>query len=231
VIRRAPSEMSVLVVDPDGGRRGALRLALERERVVVGEADDGLQALRAVAEGDYDALLVEVGLPLLDGVELCRRLRASEVEVGVALVSNGTTPEERIAGLEAGADDYLSRPYAEREMVARLRAITRRSRTRGRTPRTLAYADIKLDRASRQAWRGARELQLTRTEFLLLELLVANAEIVQERRRIRLAVWGYDLGGNSLGVYIGYLRRKLEAGGEARVIHTLRHVGYVLRAR
>ena len=223
--------LSVLLVDHDGGRRNATRLALEARRVAVADVPDGLQALRAVAEGSYDALLVASGLPLVGELDLCRRLRDAQAAVPVALIADASDAEQRVAGLEAGADDYVTRPVSERELLARLTAISRRSRSAEAPPAVLAYADLRIERGPRRVWRGARELRLTRTEYRLLELLARHPETVLDRRRILLHVWGSDVGGKSLGVYIGYVRRKLEAGGAPRLIQTVRDVGYVLRAR
>jgi two-component system response regulator MprA len=230
VIAAGPKPLSVLLVDHDGGRRHATRLALEARRVAVAEAVDGLQAMRAVAESSYDALLVASGLPLVGELDLCRRLRGAQASVPVALIADASDPEQRVAGLEAGADDFLTRPVSSRELLARLQAISRRTRVLDPPPDVLAYADLRIERGPRRAWRGARELRLTRTEYVLLELLARHPETVLDRRRILLHVWGSDVGGKALAVYIGYVRRKLEADGGPRLIQTVRDVGYVLRA-
>ncbi|HEY8581559.1 MAG TPA: response regulator transcription factor [Capillimicrobium sp.] len=223
---------TVLVVDDEPGVRQSLRDALELEGFRVRAVDNGLQALMTLGEEPADAVVLDVAMPLVDGLEACRRLRASGSRVPVLMLTARDAVDDRVAGLEAGADDYLPKPFALRELVARLRAIMRRS-----LPDTalagdeLRYADLRLDRAAHRAWRVERLLELTRTEYLLLECFLEHPEQVLERSQILLRVWGYDFGSdsNSLGVYIGYLRRKLEAGGEPRLLQTVRSVGYVLR--
>ena len=224
----------VLVVDDEEGLRRLLRQALAHEGFEVVEAADGLACLRALAEHRADAVVLDVGLPVLDGLEACRRIRAGGDLVPILMLTARDAVEDRVAGLEAGADDYLSKPFALRELVARLRSITRRAGTDGRAAPCdeVVVGDLRIDRRGHRAWRGDRELALTRTELLLLDVLASHAEAVVGRRQVMLRVWGYDPGpaSNALGVYIGYLRRKLEASGEPRLIHTVRGVGYVLRA-
>jgi two-component system, OmpR family, response regulator MprA len=196
-------------------------------------AQGGLDVLMRLREEHIDAIVLAARMPILDGRETCRRLRAAGDRSPVLLLTEGDSVDERVAALEAGADDALSRPYAPRELLARVRAATRRSaqrRTNGTAVKT--YADLRIDRPGRRAFRGDRPLALTRTEFLLLDVLAEHAEEVVERSQILNRVWGYDPGpeSNTLGVYVGYLRRKLEQGGEPRLVHTVRSVGYVLRA-
>jgi two-component system response regulator MprA len=171
-------------------------------------------------------------MPFVDGLEVCRRLRSAGNQVPILMLTAHDAVDDRVAGLEAGADDYLPKPFALRELVARLRAIMRRTIGDGAPAgEGLAYADLRLDPRGHRVWRGQRLLQLTRTEYLLLECFLQHPEQVLERSQIQMRVWGYDFGGesNSLGVYIGYLRRKLEEDGEPRLVHTVRSVGYVLR--
>ena len=223
---------TILVVDDEPGVRQSLHDALELAGYRVRAVADGLAALRAVRDEPVDAVVLDVAMPLLDGLETCRRLRAGGNRVPILMLTARDAVDDRVAGLEAGADDYLPKPFALRELVARLRAIMRRSLPDGDDGAgELRYADLRLDRRAHQAWRGERALELTRTEYLLLEAFLEHPEQVLERAQILLRVWGYDFGSdsNSLGVYIGYLRRKLEAGGEPRLIQTVRSVGYVLR--
>jgi two-component system, OmpR family, response regulator MprA len=221
----------ILVVDDEEEVRESLRLALELEDYDVVAAEDGHEALEALHAGEIDAMLLDVAMPRLGGLELCRRLRAAGNRVPILMLTAKEGVDDRVEGLEAGADDYLPKPFALRELLARLKAIMRRTGER-ELPDRLVYSDVTVDRIAQRAWRGERLLELTRTEFHLLELLAAHPEQVLTRTRIHLAIWGYDFGtdSNSLGVFVGYLRRKLEEGGEPRVVHTVRGVGYVLRA-
>ena len=225
---------TILVVDDEPGVRQSLHDALELAGYRVRTVADGLAALRALGDEPVDAVVLDVAMPLLDGLETCRRLRAGGNRVPILMLTARDAVDDRVAGLEAGADDYLPKPFALRELVARLRAIMRRSLPDGGDGAAgeLRYADLRLDRRAHRAHRGERALELTRTEYLLLEAFLEHPEQVLERAQILLRVWGYDFGSdsNSLGVYIGYLRRKLEAGGEPRLIQTVRSVGYVLRA-
>jgi two-component system, OmpR family, response regulator MprA len=235
-----PSGMSrggptVLVVDDEPGVREALRTALELEGFRVSTAPDGLGAVRRVGGGGVDAVVLDVAMPLVDGLEACRRVRAAGSRVPILMLTARDAIDDRVAGLEAGADDYLPKPFALRELVARLRAIMRRAPAAehgGDDDGILRYGDLRLDRHAHLVWRGERPVALTRTEFLLLETFMEHPGQVLERAQILLRVWGYDFGGesNSLGVYVGYLRRKLEEGGEPRLLQTVRSVGYVLRA-
>jgi two-component system response regulator MprA len=222
--------LTILVVDDEPDVRESLTTALELESFRVIAVENGVRALRAVELDDVDAIVLDVAMPQLDGFEVCGRLRAAGNPVPILMLTARDALDDRVAGLEAGADDYLPKPFALRELVARLRAIMRRSLREG-PHEVLRYADLRLDRNAHRAWRGERLLKLTRTEFLLLEYLLLHPGLVLTRTQIMLAVWGYDFGidNGSLGVYAGYLRRKLEEGGEPRLIHTVRSVGYVLR--
>ena len=221
--------MRVLVVDDEPAVRQALDRALRFEGYETEMAGDGLAALSAMAERPADAVVLDVAMPRVDGLEVCRRLRASGDGTPILLLTARVAVAERVAGLDAGADDYLVKPFALEELLARLRALLRRA---GPTDdEVLRYANLSLDPATRDVMRGSRRIELTRTEFLLLELLLRNARQVLPREVIFDRVWGYDFGANSnsLEVYIGYLRRKTEADGESRLVHTVRGVGYVLR--
>jgi two-component system response regulator MprA len=221
--------MRVLVVDDEPAVRQALDRALRFEGYETEMAADGLGALSAMAERRADALLLDVAMPRLDGLEVCRRLRAAGDATPILLLTARVAVSERVAGLDAGADDYLVKPFALEELLARLRALLRRSAAPD--DQVLRFEDLSLDPATREVTRGERSIELTRTEFLLLELLLRNARQVLPREVIFDRVWGYDFGANSnsLEVYIGYLRRKTEADGEPRLVHTVRGVGYVLR--
>jgi len=221
--------MTVLVVDDDRAVRESLRRALELEGYGVELAEDGEQALRRLAlEPPPDVVVLDVLMPGVDGLEVCRRVRQSGSSVPVLMLTARTEVDSRVAGLDAGADDYLPKPFALAELLARLRALLRRAGN-GATD-TLRFADLELDPGTREVRRG-NPIELTRTEFSLLELFLRNPRQVLTRSIIFERVWGYDFGptSNSLDVYIGYLRRKTEAGGKPRLIHTVRGVGYALR--
>ncbi|MDQ1359463.1 MAG: two-component system, OmpR family, response regulator MprA [Acidimicrobiaceae bacterium] len=221
--------MRVLVVDDEPAVRQALDRALRFEGYETEMAADGLGALSAIAERPADAVVLDVAMPRVDGLEVCRRLRAAGDPTPILLLTARVAVSERVAGLDAGADDYLVKPFALEELLARLRALLRRSGPPDDD--VLRFADLSLDPATREVTRADRRIELTRTEFLLLELLLRNARQVLPREVIFDRVWGYDFGANSnsLEVYIGYLRRKTEADGETRLVHTVRGVGYVLR--
>jgi len=223
--------MRLLVVDDDPSVREALALVLDLNGFEVATAADGREAIRTLAAGSPDAVILDVLMPDIDGLEVCRRLRATGDRTPVLMLTARAEVSERVAGLEAGADDYLAKPFAREELIARLRALLRRTGWEG-DDETLRFADLELDPRGHEARRGGRTLELTRTEFLLLELLMAHPRQVLTRATIFDRVWGYDFGpaSNSLEVYVGYLRRKTEAGGEPRLVHTVRGVGYVLRA-
>jgi two-component system response regulator MprA len=219
----------VLVVDDEPALRSSLERALRQAGYDVGLAADGREALRAVAAEPPDAVVLDVVMPGIDGIEATRRLRADGNRTPVLLLTARQEVADRVSGLDAGADDYLTKPFALDELLARLRALLRRSAP-GEDDR-LSFADLALDPASRQVTRGGRPVELTRTEFALLELFLRNPGRVLSRSAIYEEVWGYDFGSssNSLDVYLGYLRRKTEEGGEARLLHTVRGVGVVLR--
>ena len=221
--------MRVLVVDDDPAVSGALQRALKLEGYDVSLAVDGPRALEDIAIRPPDAVVLDIGLPTIDGLEVCRRLRAAGDDTPVLMLTARDAISDRVQGLDAGADDYLVKPFALAELLARLRALLRRRHEDSND--LLRFADLSLDPASRVASRGTREFSLTRIEYDLLELLLRHPRQVLTREVILDRVWGYtfDSGTNSLAVYVGYLRRKTEEGAEPRLIHTARGVGYVLR--
>jgi two-component system, OmpR family, response regulator MprA len=223
--------MRLLVVDDDPAVREALALVLDLNGFEVATAEDGREAISTLGAHAPDAVILDLLMPGLDGLEVCRRIRATGDRTPVLMLTARAEVSERVAGLEAGADDYLAKPFAREELIARLRALLRRTGWEG-DDRTLRFEDLELDPIAHEARRGSRLLELTRTEFLLLELLMRHPRQVLTRAAIFDHVWGYDFGpaSNSLEVYVGYLRRKTEADGEPRVVHTVRGVGYVLRA-
>jgi len=219
-------------VDDDRPVLESLRRSLTFNGYEVDMARDGVEALDAVTARRPDAMVLDVMMPRLDGLETCRRLRAAGDDLPVLLLTARDAVSERVSGLDAGADDYLPKPFALEELLARLRALLRRTRpARSDTDDRLTFADLSLDVATREVRRGDRAMRLTRTEFSLLELLLRHPRQVLTRSQILEEVWGYDFPTteNSLEVYVGYLRRKTEAGGEHRLIHTVRGVGYTLR--
>ncbi|MEV0233009.1 response regulator transcription factor [Nonomuraea sp. NPDC050786] len=225
----------LLVVDDEPALREALQSSLEFEGYKVVTANDGLAALEALAQEPYDAVLLDVMMPRLDGLTACRRLRASGNHIPVLMLTARDAVGDRVSGLDAGADDYLVKPFELDELLARVRALLRRGALRAPTPDggdALSYGDLRMDLATREVTRGERRLDLTRTEYLLMELFLSHPRQVLTRDQILSEVWGFDFEptSNSLDVYVMYLRRKTEAGGEPRVIHTVRGVGYVLRA-
>ena len=224
--------MTIMVVDDEAAVRDALRRALRLEGYDVELAADGAQALQRLEDGPQpDALLLDVLMPGVDGLEVCRRLRRSGSRLPVLMLTARAEVSDRVSGLDAGADDYLAKPFALQELLARVRALLRRSGP-GESD-VLRFADLELDPSTREVRRGGEEIELTRTEFSLLELFLRNPRQVLTRTLIFERVWGYDFGAgsNSLDVYVGYLRRKTEAGGRPRLIHTVRGVGYALRDR
>jgi two-component system response regulator MprA len=229
--------MRILVVDDDRPVRESLRRSLAFNGYEVEVAANGEEALALLGphrtDTDLpDAVVLDVMMPRLDGLETCRRLRASGSEVPVLMLTARDAVAERVAGLDAGADDYLPKPFALEELLARLRALLRRTVRPGEDGKdVLRFADLSVDRSSRDVFRGDRPIRLTRTEFALLELLMRHPKQVLSRAQILHDVWGYDFPTteNSLEVYVGYLRRKTEADGESRLIHTVRGVGYMLR--
>jgi two-component system, OmpR family, response regulator MprA len=224
--------MRVLVVDDDTAVRSSLARTLKFEGHDVETAGDGRAALSVIREREPDAVILDVSMPVLDGLEACRRLRADGVLVPVLMLTARDSVGDRVAGLDAGADDYLVKPFALQELLARLRALLRRSLITAPAPDgVLAFAGVRMDTRTHEVWRGERPLRLTRTEFAILEAFLRHPRHVLSRAALFDQVWGYDFGegSNSIHVYLGYLRRKLEADGEPRVLHTVRGVGFVLR--
>ena len=224
-------DMRLLVVDDEASVREALALVLDLSGFEVATAVDGREAIRKLAADSPDAMILDVLMPGIDGLEVCRRMRAVGDRTPVLMLTARTEVSERVAGLEAGADDYLAKPFAREELIARLRALLRRTGWEG-DERLLRFEDLELDPGAHEVRRDGRLLELTRTEFLLLELLMRHPRQVLTRASIFDCVWGYDFGpaSNSLEVYVGYLRRKTEAAGGPRLVHTVRGVGYVLRS-
>ena len=224
--------MGILVVDDDQAVRDSLRRALALQGYDVEVAVDGEEALFKLRANpnSTELLVVDVLMPRLDGLELTRRLRADGSEIPILMLTARDQVADRVEGLEAGADDYLVKPFALEELVARVRALMRRLGPDD-TAAKLSFADVELDTGTREVSRGDEQLTLTRTEFALLELFLRNPKQVLTRSVIFDRVWGYDFGygSNSLDVYISYLRKKTEAGGKPRLIHTVRGVGYALR--
>jgi two-component system response regulator MprA len=221
----------ILVVDDEPAVQSALSRALALERYEVALADDGREALERLGSATYEAVILDIAMPYVDGLEVCRRLREGGDRTPVLMLTAREEVDDRVAGLDAGADDYLVKPFALRELLARVRALLRRASEEDEQEGTLTFEDLRLDLLAHEAWRGERVLQLTRTEFLLLEMFLRHPRQVLTRSAIFEHVWGYDFGAtsNSLGVYMGYLRRKTESGEEPRLLHTVRGVGYVLR--
>lgn len=222
--------MRILVVDDEPAVRGALERALRLNGYEVELASDGRAALELLVESPPDAVVLDVLMPEVDGLEVCRRLREGGNRTPVLMLTARDGVADRVLGLDAGADDYVVKPFALEELLARLRALLRRSGV-GEGDGIWRFGDLELNEPEHLARRGGREIELTRTEFLLLELFMRNPRRVLSRSVIFERVWGYDFGttSNSLEVYVGYLRRKTEAGGESRLLHTVRGVGYVMR--
>lgn len=227
--------MKILVVDDDPAVRESLRRSLIFNGYSIVLAADGEEALAKVQSERPDMAILDVMMPKLDGLEVCRELRSQGDDIPILLLTARDSVSERVAGLDAGADDYLTKPFALEELLARTRSLVRRAARPAAvdTQQTeiLKFEDLELDPATRDVTRGSRQISLTRTEFALLELLLRNPRKVLSRTTILEDVWGYDFptSGNALEVYIGYLRRKTEADGEPRLIQTVRGVGYVLR--
>jgi len=227
-----------LVVEDDAAVRDSLARTLRFEGHQVDIAADGVEALEAVRSAEPDAMILDVSMPRLDGLQTCRLLRADGVILPILMLTARDSVGDRVAGLDAGADDYLVKPFALQELLARLRALLRRSVLN--TPPgpsepadgdLLTFADVRLNPTTREVWRGERALRLTRTEFAILEAFLRHPRQVLTRAALFEQVWGYDFGesSNSIHVYLGYLRRKLEAEGESRLLHTVRGVGFALR--
>src|ERR671931_2347659 len=224
------TSVRVLVVDDEPAVRDSLRRALELEGYEVDLASDGEQAVARLEQPSHpDALILDILMPGMDGLEVCRRLRAERNSVPVLMLTARAEVDSRVAGLDAGADDYLPKPFALAELLARLRALLRR--TSGNGDGVLRFADLELEPGTREVRRSGTPIELTRTEFSLLEIFLRNPRQVLTRSIIFERVWGYDFGptSNSLDVYIGYLRRKTEVDGKPRLIHTVRGIGYALR--
>jgi two-component system response regulator MprA len=229
---------TVLVVDDDRALRQAITRALSLEGYSVIDARDGVEALVQVEQQRPGLVILDLGLPSLDGLTVCEVMRARHDRTPVLVLTARNQVSDKVAGLDAGADDFMSKPFALAELLARVRALLRR--TGAAEPQhpapvrddSLVLADLRVSPSQRRVWRGQREVELTKTEFDLLELLVRNAGIVLDRSTIHERIWGYDFGPDSknLTVYLGYLRTKLEAAGEPRLLHTVRGVGYVARA-
>jgi len=219
--------MAILVVDDDASLRKALSRVLVSHGFEVEVAEDGVEALARIRARPFDAVVLDVMMPGTDGIEVCEQLRAEGDALPVLMLTARDAVRDRVAGLEAGADDYLVKPFANEELVARVRALLRRA---GGASEKLAFADLELDPLTRDARRDAREIELTRLEYELLELFLRHPRQVLPRSLIYERVWGYDasLSSNSLDVFVGHLRRKL---GDPRLIHTVRGVGFTLRER
>ena len=220
----------MLVAEDDRSVRESLVLALELEGYDVEAVGDGEKALAAIAAAEPDVIVLDVMMPYVDGLTVCRRLRARGVKVPILMLTARHEVADRVSGLDAGADDYLVKPFALDELSARLRALLRRTSVTGEES-TIEVGDLVLDPLGRTASRGGVALDLTKTEFDLLELLMVNAGVVLSRDVIYERIWGFDFetSSRSLDVYVGYLRAKTEVGGAPRVLHTVRGVGYVLR--
>ena len=223
----------VLIADDDRAIRDALTRALVLEGYDVVQANDGNTALSVIESTQPDVAILDVMMPNIDGLTVCRVLRAERNRLPVLMLTARTETPDRVAGLDAGADDYLAKPFDLDELLARLRALLRRTRSNDEPDGdAVQLADLRLDPTSRRVWRGEREIELSKTEFDLLELLLRNQGIVLDHSTIYDRIWGYDFGPDSknLAVYISYLRRKLELPGESKVIHTVRGVGYSARS-
>jgi two-component system response regulator MprA len=235
VAGNAAGKQRVLVVDDDRAVRESLRRSLEFNGYDVSTASDGAEALAGLSAGAAttpDVVVMDVMMPRLDGIETTRALRAAGNDVPILVLTARDAVGDRVEGLDAGADDYLTKPFALQELLARLRALLRRATVpAGETDELLSFSDLSMDIATRDVRRGDRAIELTRTEFTLLEMFLRRPRRVLERSFILEEVWGYDFPttANSLEVYVGYLRRKTEAEGEPRLIHTVRGVGYVLK--
>jgi two-component system response regulator MprA len=226
-----PQMVRVLVVDDEPAVRRALERALRLDSYEVALAADGEEALDVLAAQPADAVILDVAMPRLDGLEVCRRLRRAGDHTPILMLTARDGIDDRVKGLDVGADDYLVKPFALRELQARLRALLRRAGDGPGEGDVLSYADLELDPVAHEVRRGDRPIELSKTEFLLLELFLQHPRQVLTRSTIFEHVWGYDFGptSNALGVYMGYLRRKTEAGDEPRLLHTVRGIGYVLR--
>jgi len=221
----------ILVVDDEPAVRRALERALRLDSYEVELAGDGREALDRLADRPVDAVILDVMMPGVDGLEVCRRLRAAGDRTPILMLTARDAIDDRVQGLDVGADDYLVKPFALRELQARVRALLRRANESDGDGEVLRFADLTLDPIAHEVHRGDRLIDLSKTEFTLLELFLKHPKQVLTRSTIFENVWGYDFGptSNALGVYIGYLRRKTEEGGEPRLLHTVRGIGYVLK--
>lgn len=225
-----PAGAHILIAEDDRAVRQSLERTLRVEGFYVTQATNGAEAVEACAKQVPDLLILDVMMPVMDGLAACRTLRPHRPELPILMLTARHEVGDRVAGLDAGADDYLVKPYAGVELLARVRALLRRSSVSGAKD-VLEYADLRLDPRSRQVTRGERAIELTKTEFDLLEILMWNAGVVLSRETLYERIWGYDFttSSRSLDVYVGYLRSKLEAAGEPRLIQTVRGVGFVVR--
>jgi two-component system response regulator MprA len=225
---------SIVIAEDDRAVRESVTRALELEGYTVTAVGDGAAALEVAAADGVDLLILDLGMPNVDGLTVCRRLRSAGSRIPILVLTARTEVSDRVSGLDAGADDYLPKPFSLDELFARIRSLLRRSAFGDDEveQREVTVEDLRIDDASRRAWRGEREMELTKTEFDLLQLLAYNAGVVLSHSTIYDRIWGYDFGPDSkaLAVYIGYLRRKTEEGGEGRLIQTVRGVGYTLRS-
>ncbi len=221
----------VVVAEDDRATRESLVTAFELEGYQVIGVGDGAQALEVIGSARPGIVVLDIGMPVVDGLSVCRRMRARQDHTPVLILTARSEVSDRVSGLDAGADDYLAKPFSLDELLARVRALLRRSHY-DEPGTTLVVGHLRLDESARRVWRSGREIELTKTEFDLLELLMRNAGIVLDHGTIYEHIWSYDFGPDSknLAVYIGYLRRKLDDDGPARLIHTVRGVGYTLRA-
>lgn len=221
--------VNILLVDDEPAVRQAVGRALTQKQYTVQVAGDGTEALIAIAAAQPDLVILDVLMPGMDGLAVARRIRGTGNRVPILMLTARETVDDRVAGLDAGADDYLVKPFALAELLARVRALLRRNAPVD--DQVLRFADLELNPVTQEVRRGSRRIELTRTEYLLLELFMRHPQQVLSRAVIFQNVWGYDFGysSNSLDVYIGYLRRKTEEGGEPRLIYTKRNAGYVLR--
>jgi two-component system response regulator MprA len=221
----------VLVVDDDPAVRDSLRRSLEFNGYTVAIASDGVDALASIGRVAPDVVIMDVMMPRLDGIEATKSLRKAGNDVPILVLTARDAVGDRVEGLDAGADDYLTKPFALQELLARLRALLRRAVAQEASDETLQFSDLSMDLVTREVRRGDRLIELTRTEFTLLEMFMRRPRRVLERSFILEEVWGYDFPttANSLEVYVGYLRRKTEAESESRLLHTVRGVGYVLK--
>jgi len=220
----------ILIADDEPAVLSALERALRLDGHDVSTAEDGEAALEQAAPAPFDAIVLDVMMPRVDGLEVCRRLRRAGDRTPILMLTALDAIEDRVLGLDSGADDYLVKPFALREMRARVRALLRRAAPEEQAE-MLRFADLRLDPGAHEAFRGERRIELSKTEFSLLEQFLRHPRRVLSRSQVFELVWGYDFGptSNALGVYMGYLRRKTEEGGEPRLLHTVRGVGYVLR--